>query len=219
MDKISILLVDDHPLARQGVRTTLAHARGLEIVAEAENGEQALEMVARLQPKVLLLDLKMPGMRAAEVEAWVRKNYPDVVTLVLTAHDRDFYLSEMIEAGVAGYLDKSQRGEQLISAIRRAVAGETLFTNEQLNRALRWRSEVGDKWHALSNRERQIAKLLVQGLNDAALAQTLEISHRTASHHVASLLKKLDVASRQEAVAWLIRHIPDVVDELIDTRD
>jgi DNA-binding NarL/FixJ family response regulator len=218
-EKISILLVDDHPLARQGVRTALALAHDLEIVAEAENGEQALEMVARLQPKVLLLDLKMPGMRAAEVEAWVREHYPDTVTLVLTAHDRDFYLSEMIEAGVAGYLDKSQRGEQLIAAIRRAVAGETLFTNEQLSRVLRWRSEVGDKWHALSKRERQIAKLLVQGLNDSALAQALEISHRTASHHVASLLKKLGVASRQEAVTWLIRHIPDVVDELIETRD
>ena len=217
--KISILLVDDHPLARQGVRTVLEQADDLEIVAEAGNGQEALQLIANLQPDILLLDLKMPGMRAAEIEAWVRENYPQVVTLVLTAHDRDFYLSEMIEAGVAGYLDKSQRGEQLIEAIRRAAAGENLFTNEQLNRALRWQQNAGDKWQSLTEREREVARLLVQGLNDAALAKALNISPRTASFHVASLLKKLMVASRQEAVAWLIKHIPDVVDELIEMQD
>jgi DNA-binding NarL/FixJ family response regulator len=217
--KITILLVDDHPLARQGVRTVLEQADDLEIVAEAGNGQEALQLIANLQPDILLLDLKMPGMRAAEIEAWVRENYPQVVTLVLTAHDRDFYLSEMIEAGVAGYLDKSQRGEQLIEAIRRAAAGENLFTNEQLNRALRWQQNAGDKWQSLTEREREVARLLVQGLNDAALAKALNISPRTASFHVASLLKKLMVASRQEAVAWLIKHIPDVVDELIEMQD
>jgi DNA-binding NarL/FixJ family response regulator len=217
--KISILIVDDHPVARQGLRTALEQADDLEIVAEAGNGQEALELVASLQPDILLLDLKMPGMRAVEVEAWVRENCPQVVTLVLTAHDRDFYLSEMIEAGVAGYLNKSQRGEQLIEAIHRAAAGENLFTNEQLNRALQWQQNAGDKWQSLTEREREVARLLVQGLNDAALAKALNISPRTASFHVASLLKKLMVASRQEAVAWLIKHIPDVVDELIEMQD
>jgi DNA-binding NarL/FixJ family response regulator len=213
------LLVDDHPLARQGVRTVLEQADDLEIVAEAGNGQEAIQLVASLQPDILLLDLKMPGMRAAEVEAWVREHHPATITLVLTAHDRDFYLSEMIEAGVAGYLDKNQRGEQLVEAIRRAAAGENLFTEQQLERALRWREGAGDKWQSLTGREHEVAQLLVQGLNDAALAKALNISLRTASHHVASLLKKLAVASRQEAVAWLIRNIPDVVDELIEIQE
>ncbi|MCG2784716.1 MAG: response regulator transcription factor [Anaerolineae bacterium] len=217
--KITILLVDDHPLARQGVRTALEQADDLEIVAEAQNGQEAIQLVASLQPDILLLDLKMPGIRAAEVEAWVREHHPATITLVLTAHDRDFYLSEMIEAGVAGYLDKNQRGEQLVEAIRRAAAGENLFTEQQLERALRWREGAGDKWQSLTGREHEVAQLLVQGLNDAALAKALNISLRTASHHVASLLKKLAVASRQEAVAWLIRNIPDVVDELIEIRE
>ena len=175
-------------------------------------------LIANLQPDILLLDLKMPGMRAAEVETWVREHYPAIVTLVLTAHDRDFYLAEMLAAGVSGYLDKSQRGEQLIEAIRRAAAGENLFTNEQLNRALRWQQNAGDKWQSLTGREREISQLLVQGLNDVALAKALNISPRTASFHVASLLKKLMVATRQEAVAWLIKHIPDVVDDLVEIR-
>lgn len=217
--KITILLVDDHPLARQGVRTALEQADDLEIVAEAQNGQEAIQLVASLQPDILLLDLKMPGIRAAEVEAWVREHHPATITLVLTAHDRDFYLSEMIEAGVAGYLDKNQRGEQLVEAIRRAAAGENLFTEQQLERALRWREGAGDKWQSLTGREHEVAQLLVQGLNDAALAKALNISLRTASHHVASLLKKLAVASRQEAVAWLIRNIPDVVDELIEIQE
>ena len=217
--KITILLVDDHPLARQGVRTVLEQADDLEIVAEAGNGQEAIQLVASLQPDILLLDLKMPGMRAAQVEAWVREHHPVTITLALTAHDRDFYLAEMLAAGASGYLDKSQRGEQLIEAIRRAAAGENLFTEQQLGRVLRWRKEAGDKWQSLTERERETSKLLVQGLNDAALAKALDISPRTASFHVASLLKKLAVASRQEAVAWLIKHIPDVVDELIEMQD
>jgi two-component system nitrate/nitrite response regulator NarL len=216
--KITILLVDDHPLARQGVRTVLEQADDLEIVAEAGNGQEAIQLVASLQPDILLLDLKMPGMRAAEVEAWVREHHPATITLVLTAHDRDFYLAEMLAVGASGYLDKSQRGEQLIEAIRRAAAGENLFTEQQLGRVLRWRKEAGDKWQSLTERERETSKLLVQGLNDAALAKALDISPRTASFHVASLLKKLAVASRQEAVAWLIKHIPDVVDDLVEIR-
>jgi DNA-binding NarL/FixJ family response regulator len=216
--KITILLVDDHPMARQGVRTILEQTSDFEIVAEAGNGQEALELVASLQPDILLLDLKMPGMRAAEVEAWVRENYPQVVTLVLTAHDRDFYLAEMFAAGASGYLDKNQRGEQLVEAIRRAAAGENLFTNEQLNRVSRWQQEAGDKWQSLTGREREVARLLVQGLNDAALAKALDISTRTASFHVAGLLKKLAVESRQEAMAWLIKHIPDIADDLVEIR-
>lgn len=216
--KITILLVDDHPMARQGVRTILEQASDFEIVAEAGNGQESLELVANLQPNILLLDLKMPGMRAAEVEAWVRENYPQVVTLVLTAHDRDFYLAEMLAAGASGYLDKNQRGEQLVEAIRRAAAGENLFTNEQLNRVSRWQQEAGDKWQSLTGREREVARLLVQGLNDAALAIALNISPRTASFHVAGLLKKLGVESRQEAMAWLIKHIPDIADDLVEIR-
>lgn len=134
--KITILLADDHPLALMGIRDLLAQAEDMEIIGEAEDGFQVQELVPTLRPNVLLLDLKMPGPRPAEIERWVRENFPETVTLVLTAHDRDRYLANMLEAGAAGYMDKNITAETLIDAIRRAVKGEILFDQEQLQRVL-----------------------------------------------------------------------------------
>lgn len=114
---ITLLLADDHPIAREGVRGILSSAPDIQIVGEAENGDGVKELLPTLRPDVLILDLKMPGTVPTEIEKWVRENYPETVTLVLSAHDRDHYLAGMIEAGVAGYLHKSERAENLIAAI------------------------------------------------------------------------------------------------------
>src|SRR5215211_5398811 len=114
---ITVLLADDHPVAREGVRRILANAADISIVGEAQNGKEVKELVAKLHPTILLLDLIMPETSPFEIEKWVRENYPETGTLVLTAHDRDYYLAGMINAGVAGYLDKSERAENLIAAI------------------------------------------------------------------------------------------------------
>jgi DNA-binding NarL/FixJ family response regulator len=130
---ITLLLADDHPVARRGVRGILSSAPDIQIVGEAENGDGIKELIPKFCPDILLLDLKMPGTDLTEVEKWVRENYPETVTLVLSAHDRDHYLAGMIEAGVAGYLHKSERSENLISAIRRVAHGEYLITNLTYN--------------------------------------------------------------------------------------
>jgi len=215
---ITILITDDQPLTRAGLRAVLERAPDMIIIGEARDGDEAQRLVAELHPDVLLLDLKMPGLLAAELEKWVRVNYPETATLVLTAHDRDFYLAEMMAAGVSGYIDKSERAENLVAAIRRAVSGEFLFTNEQFKRAHHWNETEGKKWQSLTEREREISRLLVNGLDDAALAQTLKITPRTASYHVTNLLKKLCVSSRQEVVTWLLKHIPDITDDLLKVR-
>jgi len=119
---ITVLLADDHPVAREGVRGILAKLPDIQIVGEAQNEKEVKELVAKLHPKILLLDLKMPGTSPFEIEKWVRENYPETITLVLTAHDRDFYLAGMMDAGIAGYLSKTERADNLIAAIRRAVA-------------------------------------------------------------------------------------------------
>src|SRR3990170_5763846 len=103
---ITLLLADDHPMVRAGIRALLMKAPDIQIVGEAQDGNETLRLVAKLRPKILLLDLKMPGPSPSEIEKWVRENYPETITLVLTAHDRDAYLSSMVEAGAAGYLDK-----------------------------------------------------------------------------------------------------------------
>lgn len=212
--KITVLIVDDHPVARAGIRALIEQADDMEVAGEAQDGDEAMLLVERLRPNVLLLDLKMPGVRAWEVEKWVRENYLGIIALVLTGHDRDFYLAHMLEAGAAGYLDKNERPERLLASIRAAARGEMLFTPEQMKRAVEWKQTAGRKWDSLTERERQVARLLVEGRSDAAIAEALEIGQRTASAHVSGLLKKLEVNSRQEAMAWLVKHIPEMSDNL-----
>ena len=140
---ISLLLADDDPIVRAGIRAVLTKATDIRIVGEAKNGLEAQEMVGKLRPKILLLDLKMPGLSPAELEKWVREHYPETITLVLTSHDRDAYLAGMMEAGAAGYMSKGDSAAQLIGAIRRAAQGEILFDVEQFARARQWRARNG----------------------------------------------------------------------------
>ena len=213
-NRIFVLLADDHEVTRAGLRVILDSDARIEVVGEAEDGEMAKKLVAELQPDVLLLDLKMPGVPSYQVEKWVRQHFPQVVTLILTAHDRDFYLANMMEAGVSGYFSKSERSEKLIAAIYRAVRGEVLFTDEQYDRVSAWKSQAGQKWMSLTRRERQTLKLLVQGQDNAQIAQTFGVVERTAAYHVGNLIRKLGVTSRQEAISWAIKHIPDLNENL-----
>jgi len=209
---ITVLIADDHPIVSAGIRSLLEQDPELDVVGEAQDGDEARRLVSELRPQVLLLDLRMPGMSAARLEKWVRTNHPATVTLVLTAHDRDAYLSQMMEAGVSGYMDKNVRGRQLTESIHRAVSGELLFSDEQIDRVRHWREQQGARWKRLTGREREILTLLVEGLDNASLAIRLSISVKTAAYHVTNILRKLEVASRQEAVAWYTRNIPEDIE-------
>jgi DNA-binding NarL/FixJ family response regulator len=206
---VRVLIADDHPVTRAGVRAILKEVPDMEVVGEARDGLEAERMVSELCPDVLLLDLVMPGLQPYEVEKWVRVNYPETVTLVLTAHDRDAYLAKTIEAGVVGYLTKDEVSLGLVQAIRRAARGEILVTGEQLARAVRWRKEVGGRWESLTGREREVLQLLVQGLGNEAVAETLCVKTKTVECHVTEVLHKLGVSSRQAAIVWVHTHLPD----------
>lgn len=201
-DKISIILADDHQMARQGIRAILEKAPDFEIVGEAKDGDEVRRLVAELRPQILLLDLKMPNLSPAELEKWVRENFPETNTLVLTGHDRDVYLANMMDAGVSGYLDKKLRAGQLISAIRRAARGEIFFDEEQIERARRWREEVGNKWESLSEREKEILQKLTEGADNPVIAASLRITTNTVEKHLTNIYKKLGVKSRLEAAIW-----------------
>ena len=206
---ITVLLADDHPTTRAGIRAILSEAPDIRVVGEAENGFQVEKMVTELRPNILLLDLVMPGPSPAQLEKWVRTNFPEVITLVLTAHNRDAYLASMMDAGAAGFLSKTETAEKLITAIRRAISGTSLFTEEQFERALRWRDTAGKKWENLTNREREVLRLLSEGSDNKQLAQELDITVKTASFHVSNILKNLQVKSRHEAVAWAYKYLSD----------
>lgn len=208
-EKITVLITDDHPIARTGIRSTLESAPDLLVIGEAQDGNEAQRLVAELHPNILLLDLKMPGVSSFEVEKWVRTNYPETITLVLTAHDRDFYLAGMMDAGASGYFTKNERTENLIAAIRRAASGESLFTQEQLERVRHWRESAGQKWESLTEREQDVLKLLSDGLSNAAIAKIIGITPKTVAYHITNILEKLGVHSRQEATAWAHKNLPD----------
>jgi DNA-binding NarL/FixJ family response regulator len=206
---ITLVFADDHAVTRAGIRMILSQAPDIQIVGEAENGLEVQGLVERLRPQVLLLDLKMPGPPPAEIEKWVRTHCPETATLVLTAHDRDYYLTAMIDSGAVGLIDKNQPGEILIGAIRRAAQGEILFDERQMNRARHWRATAGAKWASLTERERQALTLLAQGLDRVETASRLEIVPKTVDYHIAHILKKLDVKSYKEAICWVHKYVSD----------
>jgi DNA-binding NarL/FixJ family response regulator len=206
---ITIVIADDHAVVRAGIHKMLSSDPDLVIIGEAEDGIEAQQLVEKLHPNILLLDLKMPGPRPADIERNVRTHHPETITLVLTAHDRDVYLSEMVKAGVSGYFSKSVRGETLIKAIHRAVEGEKLFTEAQVERVKQWQEGAGDKLEKLTEREREVLSLMGRGLSNAAISGELGISNNTTAFHITNLLKKLEVTSRQQAIVWANENLGD----------
>ena len=208
-DEITVLVADDHPLALEGVRSILEKAAEIKIVGEAQDGNEIKPMIAKLHPHILLLDLKMPNLDPVEMEKWVRENYPETLTLVLTAHDKDVYLANMMEAGAVGYLDKKLQASQLISTIRRAARGEFVYDKEQIERAKRWREKVTGIWESLSKREREVLQLLTEGKDNNGIAESLTISINTVEKHLKNIYGKLRVTSRTEAVHWWVEKSTD----------
>jgi len=200
--KITILIAEDHPATLEGIRAILEKAVDFKVTGETKDGAQIKRLVTNLRPNILLLDLKMPHLSPVELERWVRENHPETITLVLTAHDRDAYLANMMEVGVAGYLDKKIRASQLISAIRRAAHGEFLFDKKQIERARLWRENVMQRWESLSERERAVLQLLTEGEDNKKIASSLGISINTVEKHLKNVYDKLGVTSRTEAVHW-----------------
>ncbi len=205
-ERIRVLLADDHPAMRAGIRAILEKTTGIEVVGEAGNGEEAQRLARELHPQVLLLDLRMPGPRPEETVAWLRAHSPETAVVVLTAHDVDAYLASMAEAGIAGFVSKEEVPERIVEVVRRAARREAILTGEQLARARRWREEVGARWESLTEREREVLRLVAVGQNNRQIAEALCISENTVETHVGNLLGKLEAASRAEAMAWAWRH-------------
>lgn len=207
---ITIVIADDEELVRAGIREILLQANDFEIIGEAKDGFEVRDLILKLHPRILLLDYRMPGPRASEQEKWVRENHPETLVLVLTAHDRDAYLTKAMEAGMSGFLLKNENAEQLILAIRRAAAEETsYFSDEQIERAQHWKQTVEAKWETLSHREREVLQHLAAGKDNKSIEALLSISLKTTEFHVTNILKKLELNSRNEAIVWMLKHQPD----------
>ena len=206
----SILLVDDHPLTRDGL-AALLRGHGFDVVAEAGDGREAIELAGRLQPEVILLDLSMPGLNGLDALPRLREQAPSSEVVVLTASGDEYNLLAAIRGGAAGYLLKTEPPERLVDFLRGAAAGEAALSGVVARRLLEQvRTGTGADGgvpqsiaHRLSARELEVLLLLDEHLGTDQIAKRLFISEHTVRSHVKSLLRKLDVSSRRQALEAL----------------
>ncbi len=205
---ISILLAEDHIIVREGTRELLQHQPDMEVVGEASDGEEAVTLAKQLKPDVIVMDIAMPKLNGIEATKQIKKFRPATAVLILTAYDTDQYIMALLEAGAAGYLLKSVRGNQLIDAIRAVYAGESVLQPsttrrviEQLKAKASGEEEV-PSFLPLSDREMEVLRLSAKGVSNKGIADTLFLSNRTVQSHLSNIFKKLAVASRTEAVLF-----------------
>ena len=212
-DKITLLIADDHPSTRMGIRASISRFSDLEIIGEASNGIDAQYMVSIDPPRVILLDLNMPDLPPVVFTKWVRESHPETAILVLTFHiDNISYLAGLMDAGISGYLSKAISMDDLADSIRRVANGEVIFDNQQRMAAHQWKKEVQEKIRLLTHQEMEVIKLLMAGKNNQTIAEALNISPKTVTYHLTSLFSKLQVQSRLEATLWAMDHLLDNLD-------
>jgi len=204
---IRVLVADDHPIVRAGVVAILSTEPDLQVVGEAAGGAQALDLAARLEPGVLLLDLGMPEMDGVEVIRRLQATQPAIGILVFTAFDSDERILAALQAGARGYLLKGAPREEVFQAIRTIAAGGSLLPPVVASRLLRHVRGEGVPIPAepLSRRQLEVLGLVAQGLQNKEIAAALGIAERTAKFHVETVLRKLGATNRTEAAAIAMR--------------
>lgn len=212
LDKIRIVFAEDHVLVREGTRQLLDRHEDLEVIGEGADGIEAVELVRRLSPDVVLLDISMPRMNGIEATKRIKAIAPQTSILILTAYDDDQYVFALLEAGAAGYLLKDVSGDELVRAIRAVHAGEPVLhpaiARKVLDRVVRDQqasSGTPVDGESLSDRELEVLRLAARGLSNAGIAQELDLSTRTVQVHLTHIFAKLDVGSRTEAVITALR--------------
>ena len=208
---IDVMLVDDHDLVRMGIRGLLEErtaVTGIQVVGEANSGEQALDELHKVSPDVVLMDLNMPGMGGLEATRRMVQAKPGIKVLVLTAMDEGPVPRWVLEAGASGYLTKGCRIEEMIAAIHGAVQGERHISPAVAQRLALSGRDTGDEnpFDELSRRERQILLMILQGLSHQAISATLDISPKTVSTYKCRVLAKLRVNSDLQLVTLAARH-------------
>lgn len=210
MNKIKVLLADDHPLLRQGLSKVLSLEGDIEIVAEAEDGEAAIELVGKVLPDVVLMDINMPNTNGIEATRRIKQRFSDVQVLVLTFHDEEEYVLALMLAGAKGYILKDVDPSIVAKAIRQVHQGDCFFPPTLINQVMEKvnRSEKEgqqDDENQLTKREQEILEEIVQGKSNKEIADTLFISEKTVKNHVSNILKKLDVTDRTQAAVLALR--------------
>ena len=194
-----VVIVDDHAVMREGTQLIL-EAAGIEVAATAATGAEALRMVARHRPDVLLLDLQLPDQSGVEVAQAVHRDYPEVGVLILTGHAEAGYIRALLQMGVRGYMHKMASGAEIVAAVRAVAAGRTIVMSGAVGASAAGLSVP------LTTRELQVLRLMAAGLRNADIARELFVSVKTVEHHVTNLLVKLQAQSRIQAIVKAQQH-------------
>lgn len=204
MTKIRVVLVDDHPLAREGLRNLLDKAIDIEVVGEADNGTAALHLVETLKPDVLVLDMEMPDLSGVEVAQRLKSANASVRVLALSAHNDKAYIVGLLANGAAGYLVKEEMLQTIVEAVRGVARGEQGWLSRQVSAQISsWTQETQN--NNLTPREMEVLALVVEGKTNQEIGLALGISEKTVEKHLVNVFAKLAVSSRVEAAVYAVR--------------
>ena len=209
--KVKILIADDHAIVREGIRMILEAQPDFEVVGEAEDGDEAVRLARKLAPEVVVMDISMPKLNGVEATQAIREGLPGVHVLILTMHEEQSYLFQLLRLGAAGYVLKRAAATDLVEAVRATHRGETFLypavaqsiVQDYLER-LRT-GEGSERYGGLTYREREILVLIAEGLTNAQIAEKLVISVKTVQTHRAHIMKKLDLHDRSLLVRYAVR--------------
>jgi DNA-binding NarL/FixJ family response regulator len=203
MERIRLIIVDDHPVVRTGLQGMLAGQPDFEVMGEATTGADAIEMVAQLQPDVVLMDLQMPEMDGVTATAEIKSQYPGTHVLILTTYDTDADILRAVEAGATGYLLKDAPREELFHAVRAAAQGKTVLAPTVATRLLEQMREPARE--TLSGREVQVLTLVADGASNKEIGRKLHVSEATVKSHLLHIFDKLGVTDRTAAVTTALK--------------
>ena len=207
---VRVLLAEDHTIVRKGLRTLLEDEAGIEVIAEAEDGREAVRLVEELRPDVVLMDFSMPGLNGLEATRQIKQWVPEVKVLVLTRHAHEDYVSAVLRAGASGYVVKSAAPAELVSAIRAVSRGDS-FLSPTVSRTViegyvrQAEAMAQDSHERLTGREREVLQLIAEGHSSRGIAERLYISEKTVRKHRANLMDKLDLHGTAELTQYAIR--------------
>ncbi len=210
MNRIRVLLADDHTILRDGIRALLVDQADIEVIGEAEDGLSTVKMVGKLKPDVVIMDIAMPLLNGLEATRQIQRDYPQVKVLILTMHENEEYIRQVLAAGALGYVLKDAAAHDLLGAIRAVHRGEAVLspaiTRLVIEDYLRWGDiRPADTSNGLTPREREILQLIAEGYTNKEIAEILSLSVKTIQSHRSNLMSKLDLHDRGELIKYAIQ--------------
>lgn len=220
--KITVVIADDHALLREAMRSVLDRQHDIEVVGEASDGEEAVRLVSQLRPDMAIMDIVMPNMNGIEATKEIKKISPSTAVIILTAYDDPNYVVGLLQAGASGYLLKSARGRDVVSAVRTVKAGESVLHPSIIVTLLKRAAVTSTEDAALKSKENltereiEVLRLAATGMSNKEIAKALSVTLRTTKAHLTNVFAKMNVASRTEAILKAVREGWLRLDEVVN---